>query len=883
MSVVNTNGDLYYYQSPDQAHMNVETGSTTTIDMRINMHYVLGRAFQISQAAITARDFAWNMMGHSPSSVSIQYPSNGCYYNNSSNMIHIAETSTVETGMPKPYASWDVIMHEYGHHISYELDIIQSLGGTHYFSNSMIDHYALEEHTSCNCANPGYANAKIEGMRLAWSEGWATAFSFIAQQYWKNHLINIFGTCDTIYHAYNMATNYDVETTSIRKGDGCELSIIAVLWDVYDYYSEDDIVDEPITIGFQSWWNVTTSGHIKTFSEFVNNFYSTYPQHVEPFGRILTYYNFAPRIYYSTAIDEHFSTVPPVFMWFGQGGSTYFPNDSYTIKIISEFGDNELSISTINTQIELSVTQWDTVLSWSGETIKVTVAGYQTYSQTTGGYYSDYKTYTKPVFLTQTVDNEVIITGTYSPLRGIITIPETIDNKPVVGIGAMAFRNQSQLTGISLPNTVRFIGNRAFQFCNNLTNINMSQTLVTRIEDYTFDSCSLATLKLPQTVNYIGEGAFIRAGKINYIPEVVTHIGAYAFAYTSVTDLIINSNVTNIGANAFLACDSLTIYTSYNVAPTSWSTNWNYSNRPVVWGCTLNTNYIVSFTKSINNPSNTINNDISNPTRQDYKFEGWYTTSNFSGTKYSSINSAPNGILYAKWKKSCVAAGTLITLADGSQVAVESLVGDEQLLVWNFYTGSYDIANLMYLDYEQEDEYEIIELSFSDHSKLKIIDEHALWDITLNQYVYMRDDASQYIGHWFKKQSRENNELISYEVQLIAVNHYTEITSSWSPVTYGHLCLFVNGLLSIPGEMDGLINIFDVDPALSKYDENAMLDDINTYGLFTYEEFNEIIPIPEIVFNAFNGQYLKVSIGKGLITYDRLRELINRYSYFWNC
>lgn len=122
-----------------------------------------------------------------------------------------------------------------------------------------------------------------------------------------------------------------------------------------------------------------------------------------------------------------------------------------------------------------------------------------------------------------------------------------------------------------------------------------------------------------------------------------------------------------------------------------------------------------------------------------------------------------------------------------------------------------------------------------------------------------------------------------YEVQLIAVNHYTEITSSWSPVTYGHLCLFVNGLLSIPGEMDGLINIFDVDPALSKYDENAMLDDINTYGLFTYEEFNEIIPIPEIVFNAFNGQYLKVSIGKGLITYDRLRELINRYSYFWNC
>ena len=39
--------------------------------------------------------------------------------------------------------------------------------------------------------------------------------------------------------------------------------------------------------------------------------------------------------------------------------------------------------------------------------------------------------------------------------------------------------------------------------------------------------------------------------------------------------------------------------------------------------------------------------------------------------------------------------------------------------------------------------------------------------------------------------------------------------------------------------------------------------------------------VPELVFNAFNGQYLKVSIGKGLITLQEIAELLERYSVFF--
>ena len=107
------------------------------------------------------------------------------------------------------------------------------------------------------------------------------------------------------------------------------------------------------------------------------------------------------------------------------------------------------------------------------------------------------------------------------------------------------------------------------------------------------------------------------------------------------------------------------------------------------------------------------------------------------------------------------------------------------------------------------------------------------------------------------------------------------VTTAYSPVTYGHLCYYVNGMLSMPGNTESFINIFEVDPNTMAYDEDSMLQDIATYGLYTYEEFSNIIPLPEIVFDAFNGQYLKVAIGKGITTLEEIQNLLNRYLSFF--
>jgi hypothetical protein len=115
---------------------------------------------------------------------------------------------------------------------------------------------------------------------------------------------------------------------------------------------------------------------------------------------------------------------------------------------------------------------------------------------------------------------------------------------------------------------------------------------------------------------------------------------------------------------------------------------------------------------------------------------------------------------------------------------------------------------------------------------------------------------------------------------LMGVSASTIVTRAYSPVTYGHLCYYVNGMLSMPGGISGLFNYFDVDASTMRYDQASMMYDIERYGLYTYDEFSSIIPVSEEVFEAFNGRYLKVAIAKGMITMENIRQLVERYSMY---
>lgn len=63
-------------------------------------------------------------------------------------------------------------------------------------------------------------------------------------------------------------------------------------------------------------------------------------------------------------------------------------------------------------------------------------------------------------------DNKVTITGLKPEVKtAYITIPDTLDSKPVSSIGSSAFKDKNNIVSITIPNSVTTIGEDAFYEC----------------------------------------------------------------------------------------------------------------------------------------------------------------------------------------------------------------------------------------------------------------------------------------------------------------------------------------------------------------------------------------------------------------------------------
>ena len=74
-------------------------------------------------------------------------------------------------------------------------------------------------------------------------------------------------------------------------------------------------------------------------------------------------------------------------------------------------------------------------------------------------------------------------------------------------IGDKAFYGRSEITTVTIPDTVIKIGNQAFSNCNDLKEITFSKNLQS-IGNYAFSNTSLSSIDLPESLNFMGIGAF---------------------------------------------------------------------------------------------------------------------------------------------------------------------------------------------------------------------------------------------------------------------------------------------------------------------------------------------------------------------------------------
>lgn len=230
---------------------------------------------------------------------------------------------------------------------------------------------------------------------------------------------------------------------------------------------------------------------------------------------------------------------------------------------------------------------------------------------------------------------------------------------------------------------------------------------------------------------------------------------------------------------------------------------------------------------------------------------------------------------------SCVAAGTLITLADGTMVPVETLTGNEKLLIYDHEKGCYSTENINFIEVDSEDYYNVINLCFDNGVTSRVIYEHAFFDLDLMKYVYITEDSyTSYVGHRFYTGGLVDGKYVSGETVLAEAFITNERTVAYSLVTDYHLDYFTDGLLSIPGGIAGLFNIFEYDEGTLQYNAEQKQKDIETYGLCSYEEFKDVVSYD--TFMKYPTIYFKVSIGKGIMTEEDLQYLIERYALRYN-
>ena len=165
-----------------------------------------------------------------------------------------------------------------------------------------------------------------------------------------------------------------------------------------------------------------------------------------------------------------------------------------------------------------------------------------------------------------------------------VTLPETL-----IYIGGSAFAQCESLTSIVIPDKVKYIGGCAFDGCSKLVDINIPSS-IKKINAGTFYDCrSLDDIVFPNGITSIGHLAFARCSSLTSIvlPDSVTELSTgsvlgYTFEdCTSLTSVVLSKSLKKIMDGTFRGCSSL----SYIYIPESVADIADYYTYYAFWGC----------------------------------------------------------------------------------------------------------------------------------------------------------------------------------------------------------------------------------------------------------------------------------------------------------
>ena len=170
------------------------------------------------------------------------------------------------------------------------------------------------------------------------------------------------------------------------------------------------------------------------------------------------------------------------------------------------------------------------------------------------------------LYATGSVGLEYTVSGNVCNIVGIgtctdtdIVIPSRIDGYEVVSVANYAFQNNTNITSVVIPETVKIIDSNAFYGCTSLACIELSEGLKS-IGKYSFYGCTaLQSIAIPDGVEYIYENAFYSCVNLSELSlgEGLIEIGDLVFYKCNFTKVVLPNSLKVVGSSAFLSCEKL--------------------------------------------------------------------------------------------------------------------------------------------------------------------------------------------------------------------------------------------------------------------------------------------------------------------------------------
>lgn len=149
-------------------------------------------------------------------------------------------------------------------------------------------------------------------------------------------------------------------------------------------------------------------------------------------------------------------------------------------------------------------------------------------------------------------DEDTVLSG-YVGSAKVVSLPETFNGR-TYGISGRAFYD-SDVTSVSIPAGVKYIGDEAFMFCSDLSGVTIGEG-VQRIGESAFRNC-----KLSQGLRFADGSKLKSIGKLAFylttvssvtLPEGLEYLGEMAFEpIHRLASIVLPSSIAELGNNAF--------------------------------------------------------------------------------------------------------------------------------------------------------------------------------------------------------------------------------------------------------------------------------------------------------------------------------------------